>query len=120
MSELNVYRSVCPHDCPDACGMLAWVRDGQIVRVSGDPDHPVTRGAICGKATRYAERVYSPDRVLYPQRRVGPKGSGQFERISWDVALESIAQLFQGIVREYGAEAILPYSFAGNMGITSM
>ena len=62
--------------------MLAWVRDGKIVRVSGDPDHPVTRGAICGKATRYAERIYSPDRVLYPQRRVGPKGAGRFERIS--------------------------------------
>ena len=120
MSELNVYRSVCPHDCPDACGMLAWVRDGQIVRVSGDPEHPVTRGAICGKATRYAERVYSPDRVLYPQRRVGPKGAGLFERISWDEALDTVAQRFQSVMCEHGPEAILPYSFAGNMGVTSM
>ena len=91
MSELRVHRSVCPHDCPDACGMLAWVRDGRIVRVGGDPDHPVTRGAICGKAARYLERVYSPDRVLYPQRRVGAKGAGLFERIGWDQALDPVA-----------------------------
>lgn len=120
MSELTVHRSVCPHDCPDACGMLAWVRDGEIVRVAGDPEHPVTRGAICGKATRYAERVYSPDRVLYPQRRVGPKGAGQFERISWDEALDTIVDRFQALVAEHGPESILPYSFAGNMGLTSM
>src|SRR4051812_47765710 len=120
MSELQVRRSVCPHDCPDACGMLAWVKDGQIVRVGGDPDHPVTRGAICGKANRYMERIYSPDRVLYPQRRIGPKGEGQFERISWDAALDLIAERFHAIVREHGAEAILPYSFAGTMGITSI
>ena len=120
MIELQVRRSVCPHDCPDACGMLAYVRDGRIVRVSGDPDHPVTRGAICGKARRYVERVYSPDRVLYPQRRVGPKGSGQFERISWDAALDLIAERLHATVREHGAEAILQYSFAGTMGITSI
>ncbi|MCC7367256.1 MAG: molybdopterin oxidoreductase family protein [Chloroflexi bacterium] len=120
MSELTVHRSVCPHDCPDACGMLAWVREGQIVRVSGDPQHPVTRGAICGKAARYVERVYSPDRVLYPQRRVGPKGAGRFERITWDEALDAIAERFQGIIAAHGPEAILPYSFAGNMGITSI
>jgi len=120
MIELQVRRSVCPHDCPDACGMLAYVQDGRIVRVSGDPDHPVTRGAICGKAARYAERVYSPDRVLFPQRRIGPKGDGQFERISWDAALDLIAERFRTIVREHGAQAILPYSFAGTMGITSI
>jgi anaerobic selenocysteine-containing dehydrogenase len=99
--------------------MLAWVRDGRIVRVSGDPDHPVTRGAICGKAVRYAERMYSPDRVLYPQRRVGPKGEGRFERISWDEALDLIAERLHAVVDAYGAEAILPYSYAGTMGITS-
>src|SRR5215218_5234723 len=120
MSELHVRRSVCPHDCPDACGMLAWVQDGKIVRVGGDPEHPVTRGAICGKANRYLERVYSPDRVLYPQRRVGPKGEGEFERISWDAALDLIAERFHTTIREHGAEAILPYSFAGTMGITSI
>jgi anaerobic selenocysteine-containing dehydrogenase len=120
MSELQVHRSVCPHDCPDACGMLAWVRDGQIVRVAGDPDHPVTRGAICGKAARYAERIYSPDRILYPQRRVGPKGDAQFERISWDQALGLIAERLHAIIRQHGPEAVLPYSFAGTMGITSI
>lgn len=100
--------------------MLAWVQDGQIVRVGGDPDHPVTRGAICGKANRYMERIYSPDRVLYPQRRIGPKGAAQFERISWDEALDLIAERFHAIVWEHGAEAILPYSFAGTMGITAI
>jgi anaerobic selenocysteine-containing dehydrogenase len=100
--------------------MLAWVQDGRIVRVSGDPDHPVTRGAICGKATRYAERVYGPDRVLYPQRRVGPKGEGRFERITWDEALDLIAERLHAVSREHGAEAILPYSFAGTMGITGI
>jgi anaerobic selenocysteine-containing dehydrogenase len=100
--------------------MLAWVRDGRIVRVAGDPDHPVTRGSICGKASRYVERMYSPDRVLYPQRRVGPKGAGEFQRISWDAALDLIAERLQATVRDHGAEAILPYSFAGTMGITSI
>jgi anaerobic selenocysteine-containing dehydrogenase len=99
--------------------MLAWVREGRIVRVSGDPDHPVTRGAICGKAVRYAERMYSPDRVLYPQRRVGPKGEGCFERISWDEALDLIAERLHAVVDAYGPEAILPYSYAGTMGVTS-
>jgi len=99
--------------------MLAWIRDDTIVRVSGDPDHPVTRGAICGKAARYAERLYSPDRVLYPQRRIGPKGEGRFERISWDEALDTIAERLHAVAEAYGAEAILPYSFAGTMGVTS-
>lgn len=120
MIELQVRRSVCPHDCPDACGMLAFVKDGRIVRVAGDPEHPVTRGAICGKAARYVERVYSPDRVLYPQRRIGPKGSAEFERISWDAALDIVAERLHAVEREYGAQAILPYSFAGTMGITSI
>ena len=99
--------------------MLAWIRDDTIVRVSGDPDHPVTRGAICGKAARYAERLYSPDRVLYPQRRIGPKGEGRFERISWDEALDTIAERLHAVAETYGTEAILPYSFAGTMGVTS-
>jgi anaerobic selenocysteine-containing dehydrogenase len=100
--------------------MLAWVQDGRIVRVGGDPDHPVTRGAICGKANRYLERIYSPDRVLYPQRRIGPKGEARFERITWDAALDLIAERLHAIVQEHGAEAILPYSFAGTMGITAI
>src|SRR5215210_2303332 len=119
MIELQVHQSVCPHDCPDACGMLAYVRDGRIVRVSGDPEHPVTRGAICGKAARYVERMYSPDRVLYPRRRVGPKGSGRFERLSWDDALDMIGERLGMVVAEDGGEAVLPYSFAGTMGVVN-
>ncbi|MFN8522151.1 MAG: molybdopterin oxidoreductase family protein [Chloroflexota bacterium] len=120
MSNLQVLRSVCPHDCPDACGMLAHVEDGKIVRVSGDPGHPVTRGAICGKAARYVERVYSPDRVLYPQRRVGAKGAGKFERITWAEALKIVGDRFRATLATDGGDGILPYSFAGNMGITSI
>jgi len=99
--------------------MLAHVRDGRIVRVSGDPDHPVTRGSICGKAARYVERIYSPDRVLYPQVRVGPKGSGEFRRLSWDDALALVADRLRRIIDEHGADSVLPYSFAGTMGVVN-
>lgn len=118
--QLRVVRSVCPHDCPDACAMLAYVENGRIVRVAGDPDHPVTRGAICGKAAKYVERVYSPDRVLYPYRRIGPKGEGRFARIGWDEALDLVATRLQEIAERYGGEAILPYSFAGTMGVANI
>jgi anaerobic selenocysteine-containing dehydrogenase len=117
---LRVVRSVCPHDCPDACGMLAYIEDERIVRVAGDPDHPVTRGAICGKAAKYVERLYSPDRVLYPMRRIGAKGEGRFARITWDEALDLIAGRLREIVDRHGAEAVLPYSFAGTMGIANI
>nr|PZN70603.1 MAG: molybdopterin oxidoreductase [Bacillota bacterium] len=112
-----VRRAVCPHDCWDTCSMLVHVKDGRVVRVMGDPDHPVTRGFLCVKTNHYEERVYSPDRVLYPMKRTGPKGSGQFERISWDEALTTIADRFRAIIAEYGAEAILPYSYAGTIGV---
>ena len=82
-------------------------------------DHPVTRGFLCVKTQYYQERLYSPLRVLYPQRRVGPKGSGQFERISWDEAIGTIAERFRAIIAAHGAEAILPYSYAGTMGALS-
>ncbi|MFS8641492.1 MAG: molybdopterin-dependent oxidoreductase, partial [Symbiobacteriaceae bacterium] len=112
-----VRRAVCPHDCWDTCSMLVHVKEGRVVRVMGDPDHPVTRGFLCVKTNHYEERVYSPDRVLYPMKRTGPKGSGQFERISWDEALTTIADRFRAIIAEYGAEAILPYSYAGTIGV---
>lgn len=118
--SLRVVRSVCPHDCPDACAMLAYVEDGRIVRVAGDPDHPVTRGAICGKAAKYIERLYSPDRVLHPYRRVGPKGEGRFARITWDEALDVVATRLTEVVDRYGGEAVLPYSFAGTMGVANI
>jgi anaerobic selenocysteine-containing dehydrogenase len=97
--------------------MLVHVQDGRAVRVMGNPDQPVTRGFLCVKTNHYLERVYSPDRVLYPMRRTGPKGSGQFARISWDEALAEIAARFQAISLEYGAEAILPFSYAGTIGL---
>src|SRR5437879_5786828 len=88
-------RAVCPHDCPDTCSMVVTVRDGVAVDLRGDRDHPFTRGFLCQKVARYLERTYHPDRLKYPQRRVGPKGTGRFERISWDEAISTIAARFQ-------------------------
>ena len=97
--------------------MLVTVQNGRATKLRGNPDHPVTRGFLCGKVAQYLEREYHPDRLLYPQRRTGPKGAGRFERISWDDALDSIAERLHGVAREFGSEAILPYSYAGNMGL---
>ena len=110
-------RSVCPHDCPDTCGLLVGVEDGRVVSVKGDPEHPFTRGAICVKVRHYPERVYSPLRVLHPLKRVGAKGAGTFERITWDQALDEIVHQYKQIISDSGAEAILPYSYAGTMGV---
>lgn len=109
--------SVCPHDCWDTCAMRVYVRDGVVQRVTGDPDHPVTRGYLCVKVSHYEERIYSPDRVLYPMRRTGPKGSMSFERIPWADALATIAARFRAVIAEHGPEAILPYSYAGTIGL---
>jgi anaerobic selenocysteine-containing dehydrogenase len=108
--------SVCALDCPDACGLLIHVDDGRGSKLRGDPDHPVTRGFLCGKVAQYLDHEYSPGRLLYPQRRIGAKGEGRFARISWDEALDQVAEKLTGIAREWGAEAILPYSYAGTMG----
>jgi anaerobic selenocysteine-containing dehydrogenase len=116
MAALTV-KSVCPLNCPDSCGIIAEVEDGRVVRTSGDPDHPITRGWLCRKGSRYLERHTSPDRLLHPQRRVGPKGEGRFERVSWDDALDLIAERWQAIIAEWGPEAILPYGYSGTMGI---
>ena len=110
-------RGACGHDCPDTCGWVVDVRDGVAERLVGDPSHPFTRGTLCAKVNHYLDRVYHPDRVLYPLRRVGPKGEGRFERVSWDDALADIASRWTAIVRESGAEAILPYSSAGVQGL---
>ena len=110
-------RSVCPHDCPDTCGLLVGVEDGRVVSVKGDPEHPFTRGAICVKVNHYPERVYSPLRVLHPLKRVGAKGEGKFEQITWDQALDEIVRKYRQIISESGGEAILPYSYAGTMGV---
>ncbi len=97
--------------------MLVTVQDGKAIRVSGDPSHPVTQGFLCAKVSRYIERTYHPERVLYPMRRVGPRGSGRWQRITWDEALDEIVARFRAIIAEYGPQAILPYSYAGTMGL---
>jgi anaerobic selenocysteine-containing dehydrogenase len=102
--------SVCPHDCPSACSLCVSVADGRIVDVAGDPQHPFTQRVICGKVHDYAERVYSPLRVLHPMRRVGEKGRGEFARISWDDAVEEVAHHLTRTIAQWGPEAILPFS----------
>jgi len=120
----RVVHAACPHDCPDACGVLITVDQGKAIKIQGDPAHPVTRGFLCAKVAKYLDRVYSPDRVLYSVRRIGPKGvAGEgaratkaFERISWDDALDEIASRFNSIAAEFGSESILPYSYGGTLG----
>src|ERR1700682_1420046 len=148
----RIVHAACPHDCPDACGVLITIEDGRATKIQGAPEHPVTRGFLCAKVAKYLDRVYSPDRVLYPMRRVGPKGAAAdagyadksvraadersfaphgrpgaavptqtvppnvWERISWDEALDEIAQRLRRIAAEYGPESILPYSYGGTLG----
>jgi anaerobic selenocysteine-containing dehydrogenase len=113
----EVIRAVCPHDCPDTCAMLVTVEDGRATRIAGDPEHPVTQGFLCTKVAKYLERTYHEDRLLYPQIRVGVKGEGKFRRASWDEALELVAKNLQRVIDEDGPQAILPYSYAGTMGL---
>jgi len=113
----EIRRSVCALDCPDTCSLLVTIDNGHATKLRGDPAHPVTRGFLCGKVAQYLEREYSPQRLLYPQRRLGRKGEGRFERISWDEALDTIADRLRAIAGEFGPEAILPYSYAGTMGL---
>ena len=113
----TIVRAACPHDCPDTCAMLVTVDDGRAVAVRGDPEHPFTRGGLCVKVNNYEQRVYSSDRVLYPLKRSGPKGTSQFGRVSWDEALETIRERWTGIVDTFGPTAILPYSYLGTEGI---
>lgn len=107
----------CPHDCPDTCSMVYEVENGQLTSVKGNKEHPMTRGGLCVKLKDYEKRHYHPDRLLYPMRRTGPKGSGQFERISWDKALDEITSRWKAIIAEQGPHAILPYSYLGNQGL---
>ena len=112
----EVRHSTCALDCPDSCGLLINVEDGRGSRLRGNPDHPITRGFLCAKVTKYLEREYSPDRLLYPQKRVGAKGEGRFARISWDEALDTIAARFRRLTADPGPESILPYSYGGSLG----
>src|SRR6218665_3729125 len=114
---LRTARSVCPHDCPSACALdVDIIDDHTIGRVRGAKDDPYTAGVICEKVARYAERIHNPNRLLYPQRRVGAKGEGRWQRISWDEAFDEIVSRFNAIEAEFGAEAIWPYYYAGTMG----
>jgi anaerobic selenocysteine-containing dehydrogenase len=117
-----IVRGACPHDCPDTCALLTTVEkqpDGSVraVRVVGDPDHPVTQGFLCAKVNRYLDRTYHADRLTVPLRRNGRKGTGTFRPISWEEALDEIASRLTGIIAEHGPQAILPYSYAGTMGL---
>jgi anaerobic selenocysteine-containing dehydrogenase len=109
-------RAACPHDCPDTCGMLVTVEDGVAVKIQGDPSMPFTQGTLCTKVAHYLERTYAPERLLHPLRRVGPKGGGRFERISWDAALDEIAARLKTLAAE-DPNTILPLSYAGTMGM---
>ena len=126
ISPFRVVHTVCSHDCPDSCGVLVTVdASGRAVKVAGDPNHPVTQGFLCGKVAKYLDRVYAPERILYPLKRKagvpkGPLVKGReheaFERVSWDEALDAIAARLQRVSDEFGPEAILPYSYAGTIG----
>jgi anaerobic selenocysteine-containing dehydrogenase len=113
---LEILPSVCAIDCPDACSLHITVEDGKVTKLAGNPVHPVTRGFACVKMSRYPERQEQSDRLLYPQRRVGKKGEGKFERISWNDALDEIAVRTRGILNKYGGQSILPYHYGGTMG----
>jgi anaerobic selenocysteine-containing dehydrogenase len=118
MAAPTVIRGACPHDCPDTCATLVTVEDGRATRIQGDPDHPFTAGFLCAKVNRYLERTYHRDRLTTPLKRVGPKGSGQFEPATWDEALDAIAAKLGAIAKSSdGPQAILPYSYAGTMGL---
>jgi anaerobic selenocysteine-containing dehydrogenase len=115
-ASARTVHGACPHDCPDTCAMRITVQDGRVVRIQGDPDHASTQGALCTKVSRYAERSYHDERVLHPLRRVGPKGSGRFERVTWGEAMTDIAARLSAIAAR-DPQAILPYSYAGTMGL---
>lgn len=117
MSEQRQVLGACPHDCPDTCSMVVTVEDDKVTKVRGNPDHPFTRGGLCVKVTDFPNHLYTDERVTSPLRRVGAKGDGEFEPISWAEALDEIADRFTDIIDRNGPESILPYSYLGNMGI---
>ena len=117
-AKIAIRHSTCPHDCPSACALDIEVIDGSTIgRVRGSKQQSYTAGVVCAKVARYAERIHHPERLLYPMRRTGPKGSGQFERITWDDALDEIARRFNEAERTHGSEAVWPYYYAGTMGL---
>ncbi|MEM8736181.1 MAG: molybdopterin-dependent oxidoreductase, partial [Planctomycetota bacterium] len=117
MVQLQVLRSVCPLDCPDTCAVEITVKDGEMVKLGGVSEHPITQGFACVKMAKYPLRQHHPDRLLYPQRRVGAKGEGRFERISWEEALDTVAVQLKKRITEFGEQSVLPFSYAGTMGL---
>lgn len=115
--NITKHHGGCPHDCPDTCSMVFHVKDGKLIKVEGNPDHPMTRGGLCVKLKDYEKRHYHPDRLLYPLKRIGPKGSKEFARISWDEALDTIVNQWQTIINKSGPRAIMPASYLGNQGL---
>ena len=113
----TVLRSTCPYDCPDACGLLVEVEGGRAVGVRGDPEHPYSKGTLCAKMTRYQDTVHAPSRLATPLVRDGAKGTGSFRRATWDEAIATVSARWKEIIARHGAEAILPYSYAGTMGL---
>lgn len=116
----QLIHGACPHDCPDTCGIITEVENGRAVDFYADPHHPITEGWLCAKVRPYLDHVYHPDRLQYPLRRTGPKGRGQWARITWAEAMAEIAGRWQAIIDRYGAEAILPYSYSGTLGLVQM
>ncbi|CAH0277157.1 molybdopterin oxidoreductase family protein [Peribacillus sp. Bi134] len=112
----GVFPSVCSLDCPDQCGLLLHKKDGKIIKVQGDPDHPVTKGNICNKVRNMTARLYDPNRLKQPLKRIGQKGEGKFAPISWEEAIDTITSKWKDLIDMHGPENILPYSFYGNMG----
>src|SRR5215470_13944066 len=113
----SVVETACPLDCPDSCSLAVTVQHGKVVTIDGSRKNPVTDGFICAKVRKFTERVYGPDRLLYPAVRTGRKGTGQFRRISWDEALERIADRMRAACRDWGGASILPYSYGGSNGL---
>src|ERR671936_947414 len=111
-SAVGVVRGACPHDCPDRCAWIVHVEDGVATSLVGDREHPETRGVLCAKVDHYVERTYSPLRLLHPLRRTGPKGSGEFERVSWEDALDEIYERTSEVICRWGAQAVMPLNYA--------
>lgn len=117
MHDLKVLQSVCPLDCPDTCALRVSVSAGRMLKIEGEPDHPMTQGFACVKMAKYPARQEHADRLLFPQKRIGAKGEGRFTRISWDEALDAIASHVECNVAKFGEQSVLPYSYAGTMGL---
>ena len=119
-SATRIVLGTCHHDCPDSCGWEVSVENGVAVKLRGNSEHPFSQGELCPKVNRFLERVYSPERILYPLARNGPKGSGEFRQITWDEALTLVAQRIHSVIDDFGGEAVMPWGSAGTQGLIQM